>query len=207
MSRLSKKTIVCQSPAKVSLGGFVIFGIITVMNILVINCGSSSIKYKFYQMPWERLLAKGGIEKIGESGGSAVKNHRQGLEGILKEIDGVDAVGHRVVHGGEEFKAPVLIDKKVIHKVKSCCSLAPLHNPANLEGILACCDALKGIRQAAVFDTAFHQSLPEKAFIYGLPYSFYKRDKIRRYGFHGTSHEYAAMEASKRLKKIRVGLI
>lgn len=171
-----------------------------VMNILVINCGSSSIKYKFYDMPGEKLLAKGGIEKIGEAG-SAVQNHRQGLEAILKEIDGVDAVGHRVVHGGEEFKAPALIDKKVIRKVRACCRIAPLHNPANLEGVLACCDTLKGIRQVAVFDTAFHQSLPEKAFIYGLPYSFYARDKIRRYGFHGASHEYAAMEASKRLKK------
>ncbi len=168
------------------------------MKILVINCGSSSLKYKFYEMPGERLLAKGAIEKIGEKG-SSVKTHRQGLEVALKNVDGVQAVGHRLVHGAEAFREPALIDRKVIREIKSCCRLAPLHNPANLEGILACSDILKGLPQVGVFDTAYHQTLPPKAFIYGLPYSFYKRDKIRRYGFHGTSHEYAAMEASKRL--------
>ncbi len=151
-------------------------------------------------MPGERLLAKGAIEKIGEKGQS-VKTHRQGLEIVLKKVDGVQAVGHRLVHGAEAFREPALIDRKVISEIKACCGLAPLHNPANLAGILACSDILKGLPQVGVFDTAYHQTLPPKAFIYGLPYSFYKRDKIRRYGFHGTSHEYAAIEAAKRLNK------
>lgn len=150
----------------------------------------------------------GALDKVGERG-SSVKNHRQGLRIILKKIDSVEAVGHRVVHGAEEFKEPALIDRRVISKIKACCALAPLHNPANLEGILACSDILRGIPQVAVFDTAYHQSLPEKAFIYGLAYSFYQKDKIRRYGFHGTSHEYIVIEAAKRLKKdiSRVNLI
>lgn len=182
--------------------------IMVIMKVLVVNCGSSSLKYKLYEMPVERLLAKGAIERIGEKGGS-IKNHRQGLESILKEIDGVQAVGHRVVHGAEEFKEPTLLNRKVINKIKACCALAPLHNPANLEGIFACSDILKGIPQVAVFDTAFHQTLPEKAFIYGLPYRFYQKDKIRKYGFHGTSHEYVAIEAAKRLRKsiLKVNLI
>ena len=170
------------------------------MNVLVINCGSSSIKYKFYQMPQERLLAKGAIERIGEKG-SPIKNHLQGLGLVLKGIGKLEAIGHRVVHGAECFKAPKLIDKKVIRKIRECFHLAPLHNPANLEGITACGAILKGIKQVAVFDTAFHQSLPAKAFIYGLPYRFYQKEKIRKYGFHGASHEYAAREAAKKLKK------
>ena len=170
------------------------------MNILVINSGSSSIKYKFYAMAQERLLAKGAIERIGEKG-SPIKNHLQGLGLILKGIGKVEAVGHRVVHGAEKFKASTLIDKKVIRKIRECFHLAPLHNPANLEGIAACNSILKGIKQVAVFDTAFHQSLPAKTFIYGLPYRFYQKDKIRKYGFHGTSHEYVAREAAKKLKK------
>ena len=170
------------------------------MNILVINCGSSSIKYKFYRMPAEEVISKGSLEKIGEKGGS-IRNHHDGLKLILEKIDGVDAIGHRVVHGAEEFKKPVFINERVIRKVRACSALAPLHNPANLEGILACKKLLKGIRQVAVFDTAFHQTLPARAFIYGVPYSFYQRYKIRKYGFHGTSHEYVASEAAKRLKK------
>lgn len=170
------------------------------MNILVINCGSSSIKYKFYRMPSQKLIAKGMLDKIGEQD-SPVKNHHQGLKLILEHISGVDAVGHRVVHGAEEFKEPTLIDYKVIHRIEACCVLAPLHNPANLEGILACRKLLRGVPQVAVFDTAFHQTLPKKAFVYGLPYGFYRKDKIRKYGFHGTSHEYVAQEAARRLKK------
>lgn len=170
------------------------------MNILVINCGSSSIKYKFYCFPQGILLSKGAIEKIGETG-SPIKNHHQGLELILKGIGRVDAVGHRVVHGAEEFKEPTLIDKKVVNRIRACSSLAPLHNPANLAGILACSGILRGIAQVAVFDTAYHQTLPKKAFIYGLPYSFYQKDKIRKYGFHGSSHEYVAQGAAKSLKK------
>ena len=178
------------------------------MNILVINCGSSSVKYKFYSMPPEELISKGAIDKIGEKG-SFIRNHCQALERILEEIKNVDAIGHRVVHGGEQFQEPVVINSRVIRKIKTCCNLAPLHNPANLDGIRACGDILKNIRQVAVFDTAFHQSLPEKAFIYALPYSFYRRDKIRKYGFHGTSHYYVAWEAAKKLKKniSRVNLI
>lgn len=170
------------------------------MNILVINCGSSSIKYKFYDFPSERLLSSGLIDKIGEKG-SGIINHRQGLELILPKIRGVQAIGHRVVHGGEEFKRPTLIDRKVLRRIKLCSHLAPLHNPANLEGVLASSDILKGLKQVAVFDTAFHQSLPPYAFIYGLPYRFYQKYRIRKYGFHGTNHEYVAYEAAKKLKK------
>lgn len=170
------------------------------MNILVINCGSSSIKYKLYCFPQERPLFKGTIERIGEKGGP-VKNHRQGLGLILFKVGRPGAIGHRVVHGAEEFKEPMLINEKVIRKIKECSRLAPLHNPANLEGILACSSILRGIKQVAVFDTAFHQSLPSRAFMYGLPYRFYRQDKIRKYGFHGTSHEYVALEAARLLKK------
>ena len=170
------------------------------MNILVINCGSSSVKYKFYIMPKEELISKGSIDRIGEKV-SFIKNHRQALEKILEKIKGVDAIGHRVVHGGEQFQEPVVINSRVIRKIKTCCNLAPLHNPANLDGIRACGEILRNIKQVAVFDTAFHQSLPEKAFIYGLPYQFYQNYKIRKYGFHGTSHQYVVGEAAKKLKK------
>ena len=182
--------------------------IMVIMKVLVINCGSSSLKYKLYEMPHKRLLAKGAIERIGEKG-APVENHRQGLEIVLKKVDGVQAVGHRLVHGAEAFREPALIDRKVIREIRACCGLAPLHNPANLAGILGCSDILKGVPQVGVFDTAYHQTLPPKAFIYGLPYSFYRKDKIRRYGFHGTSHEYAAGEAAKRLGKplSRINLI
>lgn len=169
------------------------------MKILVINSGSSSIKYKLFEMPKERLLLKGVIEHIGEKG-SKINDHYTGLKIILKKIHTVAAVGHRVVHGAEKFKMPVLIDTAVIRKIRQCSSIAPLHNPANLAGILACKKLLPGIRQAAVFDTAFHQSLPDYAYIYGLPYEYYKRFGIRKYGFHGTSHQYVAQEAAHRLK-------
>ena len=178
------------------------------MNILVINCGSSSVKYKFFRLPQEELISKGSIDRIGEKG-SFIKNHRQALEKILEEIKDVEAIGHRVVHGGEQFQKPVVINQKVIRKIKTCCNLAPLHNPANLDGIRACGDILKNIKQAAIFDTAFHQSLPERAFIYGLPYKFYQNYKIRKYGFHGTSHQYVAGEAAKKLNQniARVNLV
>lgn len=159
-------------------------------------------------MPSEEVISEGSLEKIGEEG-SEITNHHKGLRMILEKIDGVEAVGHRVVHGAEEFTRPVLINEEVIRQVKECSSLAPLHNPANLEGILACLELLKGVRQIAVFDTAFHQSIPPKAFIYGLPYEFYEKHKIRKYGFHGTSHHFVAQEAAKRFKKklSRVNLI
>lgn len=170
------------------------------MKILIINSGSSSIKYKLFEMPSQRLITKGTISHIGEEG-SKFRNHYSGLKVILEEIKSVDAVGHRVVHGAEKFKKPTLVDQNVIKGIKKCCAIAPLHNPANLAGILACQKLLPGIKQVAVFDTAFHQSIPEHAFIYGLPYDYYQKLGIRKYGFHGTSHEYVAHEASRILKK------
>lgn len=170
------------------------------MRILVINSGSSSIKYKLFLMPQHKLLSKGIIEHIGEQG-SPVHDHYTGLKSILCRIDGIDVVGHRVVHGGEEFRKPVLISDYVIRKIRKYSSLAPLHNPANLTGILACKKLLPGKHQVAVFDTAFHQSIPEYAYIYGLPYGYYKKYGIRKYGFHGTSHEYVAHQAAKILKR------
>ena len=170
------------------------------MKILVINSGSSSIKYKLFEMPSERLISKGSIEHIGEDG-SRFRNHYSGLKIILQEAKLVEAVGHRVVHGGEDFNKPALVDQRVIKGIRKCCAIAPLHNPANLSGILACQKLLPGVKQVVVFDTAFHQTLPEHAFIYGLPYDYYQKLKIRKYGFHGTSHEYVAMEASRILKK------
>lgn len=170
------------------------------MKILVINCGSSSIKYKLFDMPKERQISKGLIEHIGEKG-SPIKDHYSGLKIILKRIDCVSAVGHRVVHGAEKFQRPVLIDNSVVKKIRECSTIAPLHNPANLAGILACKRLLPGTKQVAVFDTAFHQTLPDYAYIYGLPYEYYKRFGIRKYGFHGASHEYVAHEAASILKK------
>ncbi|MDD2689201.1 MAG: acetate kinase [Candidatus Omnitrophica bacterium] len=169
------------------------------MRILVINSGSSSIKYKLFFMPREVLLKKGLIEHIGERG-SSVKDHYSGLKIILGKIDSVSAVGHRVVHGAEKFRKPVLIDSIVIRKIRQCSEIAPLHNPANLAGILACKKLLPGKPQVAIFDTAFHQTIPAFAYIYGLPYRYYERFGIRKYGFHGTSHEYVAGEAAKILK-------
>jgi len=170
------------------------------MKILVINSGSSSIKFKFFDMPRNKLITCGKIEHIGEEG-SDVCNHYAGLKLVLSRVDSVDAVGHRVVHGAETFKKPVIVDESVIKKIKQCSSIAPLHNPANLAGILACDKLLPGIKQVAVFDTAFHQSIPDYAYIYGLPYEFYTKFNIRKYGFHGTSHEYVAHEAARLLKR------
>ena len=170
------------------------------MKILVINSGSSSIKYKFFQMPGDRLIKKGLIEHIGEPG-SCVHDHYTGLKIILDQVDSVDAVGHRVVHGAEKFREHVLIDESVIKEIRHCCEIAPLHNPANLAGILACKKLLPGVKQVAVFDTAFHQTLPDYAYTYGLPYDYYKKFCIRKYGFHGTSHEYVAHQAARLLKK------
>lgn len=170
------------------------------MKILVINSGSSSIKYKLFDMPSERLVTRGVIEHIGEDG-SKFSNHYAGLKIIFQEIKLIDAVGHRVVHGAEDFNKPALVDARVIKGIKKCCAIAPLHNPANLSGILACQKLLPGVKQVVVFDTAFHQSIPEHAFIYGLPYDYYQKLRVRKYGFHGTSHQYVAAEASRILKK------
>jgi acetate kinase len=168
------------------------------MKVLVINCGSSSIKYQLFRMPAESILKKGLLEKIGQRG-SRIKDHYQGIKEILQKLDvrDLELIGHRVVHGGEEFKRPTLINDRVIRKIKQYARIAPLHNPPGLTGILACKRLLPGLAQVAVFDTAFHQTLPARAYLYGLPYRFYKKYGIRKYGFHGTSHAYVAAQAAK----------
>ncbi len=170
------------------------------MKVLVINCGSSSIKYKLFRLPDGKVDAKGVVEHIGEAG-SSVADHYSGLKAILENMQGVELIGHRVVHGGEKFKKPALINKAVIARIRQCSAIAPLHNPANLSGITACSRLLPGVKQVAVFDTAFHQSLPDYAYTYGLPYDYYRKLGIRKYGFHGTSHEYVAHEAARMLGK------
>lgn len=170
------------------------------MRILVINCGSSSIKYKLFALPKRQYIAKGVIEHIGEKG-SPVQDHYSGLKKILQQHNQVAAVGHRVVHGAEAFKKTVTISDSVIREIRKCVDIAPLHNPANLAGIMACKKLLPGVTQVAVFDTAFHQSIPDYAYMYGLPYRYYQKFGIRKYGFHGTSHHYVASEAARILKK------
>jgi len=191
------------------------------MKTLVLNCGSSSIKYKFYDLDSKKMLAKGGIEKIGLPGSfliitspagekitieKDIPNHEAGINvvlntltdekyGCISSFKEIDAVGHRVVHGGEKFSTSVLIDDEVIAGVIKCAELAPLHNPANLEGIYAMQKILPGMPQVAVFDTAFHQTMPDYAYIYGLPYELYQKYGIRRYGFHGISHRYVSQRA------------
>lgn len=185
------------------------------MNILVLNCGSSSVKYKLIEIKANKVLAEGGIEKIGlpdafikfKYEGKKIQqdldisNHVGAIKSILdnltsrqygciKDFNEIDAVGHRVVHGGEKFNKSVLIDAEVIEKVKECYSIAPLHNPVNMAGIDAINEVLPNVPQVAVFDTAFHQTMPPKAYMYALPYKYYIIDHVRRYGFHGTSHRY-----------------
>ncbi len=187
------------------------------MNILVINCGSSSIKFKLFRMPENVLIASGLVEKIGGEESiinysrdnetirriHKVSDHRQGLEiianlladpdcGVVKNLSEIEGVGHRVVHGGEEFTGSMLIDQKVKDKIREFIPLAPLHNPPNLEGILAAEKYFPESIQVACFDTAFHTTVPPVAHIYGIPYYFYEKYRIRRYGFHGTSHRYVA---------------
>jgi acetate kinase len=187
--------------------------------ILVINSGSSSIKYRLFDIHTNGrknnsryiLLSKGLIEKIGQKD-SGVENHKQGIailldslvhgsKSVLKDHNEICAIGHRVVHGGVTFKKPTIITDEVISKIRECFELAPLHNPANFSGIEACKELLPGVKQVAVFDTAFHQSLPEHAYIYGLPYEYYEKYNLRKFGFHGTSHQYVAHEAARLLKK------
>ncbi|HDN86055.1 MAG: acetate kinase [Candidatus Omnitrophota bacterium] len=179
------------------------------MKILTINCGSSSIKYKLYSFPKGELIGKGLIERIGEKG-SSIANHTQGIEEVFKTLiesktirgaEEITAVGHRVVHGGEAFRQPHLIDNKVIKKIEEYAELAPLHNPVNLEGIRGCMKIFKKSVQVAVFDTAFHATLPDYAYLYALPLKYYKKYGVRRYGFHGTSHQFIAKRASQILKK------
>ena len=196
------------------------------MNVLILNCGSSSIKYQLFQIDEdERVLAKGQVDRIGIAGSNIeqkvegkekivietdIPDHVKGIDLILKllvdkrqcaicELEMIDAVGHRLVHGGEFYSESVLIDDEVKEKFASCSDLAPLHNPANLQGVEAIERLLPGKPQVGVFDTAFHQSMPEKAYLYGIPYSFYKKYHIRRYGFHGTSHKFVAEKACEQL--------
>ncbi len=178
------------------------------MLILVLNSGSSSVKYQLYRMPKEICLAKGMVEKIGQS--KKVPNHQAAVKLVIRNLlnccqgiskDEIKAVGHRVVHGGEKFKQSTVINKEVIRAIKKYSKQAPLHNPPNLAGIYACGQLMPQIVQVAAFDTAFHQSMPIYAYLYGLPYDSYKRYGIRRYGFHGTSHRYVAQKASKILRR------
>jgi acetate kinase len=191
------------------------------MKILVLNCGSSSIKYQLFDMSSNMVLAKGIVEKIGLKGsflknerfdGDKVKlegeilDHKRGIEyilgvmiselrGVIKKLKEIDAVGHRVVHGGETFQGSCYLDDITIKGIEDCSDLAPLHNPANLKGIYAMKLLLPDVPQVGVFDTSFHQSMPDYSFMYALPYSLYKKYGIRRYGFHGTSHSYVSRRA------------
>jgi acetate kinase len=199
------------------------------MKVMVINCGSSSLKFKLFGMDQDnQLLAEGVIEQIGKELSSfhystcrmepkaAVKlnvravDHTEAVDvvaktlvdseiGLFKGAIEVDAVGHRVVHGAEKFSKSALITKGVREVIEACCEIAPLHNPPNLAGIMACEKIFPNVPQVAVFDTAFHQTMPKRAYIYGLPYEFYERYFIRKYGFHGTSHEYVSLRAAKLL--------
>ena len=191
------------------------------MKILVLNCGSSSIKYKLYEMTTKEVLAQGGIEKLGlpdsflkfkmpdGSKKTIEKNmpeHTVGVQlifdtltnpeyGCIKSLSEIDAVGHRLVHGGEKFNTSVVITPEVIEQMKACTDLAPLHNPANLKGVAAVSAILPDVPQVGVFDTAFHQTMPAHAYLYALPYEYYTQYGVRRYGFHGTSHRYVSRRA------------
>ena len=191
------------------------------MKVLVLNCGSSSVKYKLLNMETREELGSGGVEKIGMKGSflkhtrhdgqkvileGEILEHQVAVEyilgvltsekhGSISSMEEINAVGHRVVHGGEKFNASVLITDEVIHKIEECIDIAPLHNPPNLAGIRAISELLPDVPQVAVFDTAFHQTMPEHAYMYGIPYSLYKKYGIRRYGFHGTSHRYVSRRA------------
>lgn len=181
------------------------------MKVLVLNAGSSSIKYQVYQMPESEVIAKGSIDHIGEEqrgAKSRVEDHEHGVEiildtlvegksGVIADISEIGAVGHRVVHGGEEFAGSVVIDDDVISSIEKFADLAPLHNPPNLTGIRAAQSKLPNVPQVACFDTAFHTSLPEVAYTYALPYEMYEQYRVRRYGFHGTSHRYVARRTAQ----------
>ena len=202
------------------------------MNILVINCGSSSLKYQLIDSNSEKVLAKGLCERIGINGSAIthqpaggekvttevdMPNHTAAVKyvieklvdkevGVVASLDEIGAVGHRIVHGGEKFASSVVIDDEVIKAVEECNDLAPLHNPANLIGINSCKEIMPSVPMVAVFDTAFHQTMPKKAYLYGLPYEYYDKYKIRRYGFHGTSHDFVSNRAAEILGKKREDL-
>ena len=196
------------------------------MKILVINCGSSSLKYQLINMVDESVLAKGLCERIGIDGvlnhtvpgkdkmviKESMPDHKKAIQmvidslmsdehGVIKNANEISAVGHRVVHGGEFFSDSVVINKEVKDKIKECCDLAPLHNPANLIGIQACEELMPGTPMVAVFDTAFHQTMEPKSYLYAIPYELYQEYKIRKYGFHGTSHKYVSERAATMLGK------
>lgn len=170
------------------------------MKIAVINSGSSSLKCKLFEMPSKKMLIEKEIQKIGEED-SPIHSHAEALEALGIDFSDVDAIGHRVVHGGEKLQKSCIIDAQVVEIIQDLIPLAPLHNPANLEGIKALKEKMPDIPQIAVFDTAFHASLQKEAFIYALPYELYEKHDIRRYGFHGTSHAYLTKEAAKILEK------
>jgi len=173
------------------------------MKILVLNAGSSSLKYKLFSMNNMIVMAEGVIENISEGAHhDAILEVERKLASVgLDSLAELDGVGHRVVHGGEEFTRSSIVDERVISAIKSLIPLAPLHNPANLDGILICKKQAPRVPQVAVFDTAFHQSIPEHAYMYALPYAEYEQSAVRRYGFHGTSHLFVAKEAAKSLGK------
>lgn len=200
------------------------------MRVLVVNCGSSSLKYQLFETDTEESLASGLIERIGQNGGHAVVHHRpqgraevlydmdipdhtvaaeemtrvlcEGDGKVLESLDEIGAIGHRVVHGGEDFATSVLIDDAVIECIERNSSLAPLHNPPNLDGIRACMNVMPNKPNVAVFDTAFHQTMPRRAYLYAIPRSFYRELGVRRYGFHGTSHFYVATRAAEILTEM-----
>ncbi len=192
------------------------------MKVLVINCGSSSLKYQLIDSQTEEVLAKGLCERIGldgrlvyqKAGGekeiteAAMPTHKEAIQmvldalmndktGAIKSLSEIDAIGHRVVHGGEKFACSALVDDSMIEALQECTELAPLHNPANLIGINVCKELMPGVPMVGVFDTAFHQTMPPKAYLYGLPYEYYEKYKVRRYGFHGTSHSYVSKEMAR----------
>lgn len=202
------------------------------MKILVINCGSSSLKYQLIDSGTEEVLAKGLCERIAidgsaithqPAGGEKVKteipmpNHTVAVQlviekltdasvGVIASLEEIDAVGHRIVHGGERFAESVLLTEDVMKAIEECNDLAPLHNPANLIGINSCREIMPRVPMVGVFDTAFHQTMPKKAYLYGLPYSYYEKHKVRRYGFHGTSHDFVSGRAAEILGKDRADL-
>ncbi len=203
------------------------------MKILVINAGSSSIKYQLIDMENELVLAKGLCDRIGIAGGNfkhqphgkdaykvdvQMANHSEAIRlvtdalvdkdhGVIESMAEISAVGHRVLHGGEKFSGSVIIDDDVIAAIEECCELGPLHNPHNLTGIRACSEIMPGVPQVAVFDTGFHQTMPDYAYLYALPYEYYEKYKIRRYGFHGTSHRYVSQRAAAMLGKEDIKIV
>ncbi|ADL51636.1 acetate kinase [Clostridium cellulovorans] len=196
------------------------------MKVLVINCGSSSIKYQLFNMDNEEVLAKGLVERIGIEGSilihkvngekydikEVIKDHKDGVRlviealtnkeyGVIADMSEISAVGHRVVHGGEKYASSVVINDEVMKSIEDCVKLAPLHNPPNIIGINACKEMMPEVPMVAVFDTAFHQTMPKEAYLYPIPYELYENDAIRKYGFHGTSHKYVTQKAAEMIGK------